>query len=204
MSVWILGGGGHAKVALATLEAAGQKIAGVFDDDPAKAGHPLREHSVSGLTPKENWWTEEKRTAFIAIGNNQIRERVAGLPADWVIAQHPAAIVHASVSVGEGTLICAGVVIQPDTILGRHTIANTSCSIDHDCRIGDFAHIAPGVHLAGGVTVGTRTFIGTGASVVPGVTIGSDVTIGAGAVVLNDVPDGETWVGVPARPLNAR
>jgi serine acetyltransferase len=34
------------------------------------------------------------------------------------------------------------------------------------------------------------------------VTIGNDVTVGAGAVVLPEatIPDGETWVGVPAKP----
>ena len=34
-----------------------------------------------------------------------------------------------------------------------------------------------------------------------GVTIGNEATVGAGAVVLKDVPDGETVVGVPARAI---
>ncbi|MEQ9520603.1 MAG: acetyltransferase [Parvibaculum sp.] len=200
MGIWILGGGGHAKVAIATLEAAGQPIAGIYDDDLAKIGTHLLGHPVQGVTPPGAWWKAQTRTAFIAIGNNQIRERVAALKVQWAVAQHPAAIVHSSVQVGPGSLICAGVVVQPDTQIGAHVIANTSCSIDHDCIIGDFAHVAPGAHLAGGVTLGARTFVGTGASILPGVRIGSDVAIGAGAVVRKDVPDGETWIGVPARP----
>ena len=45
-------------------------------------------------------------------------------------------------------------------------------------------------------------YIGTGASVIPGVTIGAKATIGAGAVVVRDVPAGETHVGIPAKVIN--
>ena len=199
IGIWILGGGGHAKVALATLAVDGKAIAGLYDDDPAKQGLRLLGHEIIGVTPPEDWWNSETRSAFIAIGSNKIRERVAARRANWAVARHPAAHVHATVALAAGTLVCAGVVIQPDTCLGAHAIANTACSIDHDCRIGDFAHIAPGAHLAGGVTVGARSFIGIGASIGPGVRIGDDVTVGAGAAVLRDIPHGETWVGVPAR-----
>jgi acetyltransferase-like isoleucine patch superfamily enzyme len=33
------------------------------------------------------------------------------------------------------------------------------------------------------------------------VRIGNDVTVGMGAVVLKDIPDGETWAGNPAKRL---
>jgi acetyltransferase-like isoleucine patch superfamily enzyme len=55
--------------------------------------------------------------------------------------------------------------------------------------------------LAGNVQVGERSFIGANASVKQGVNIGSRVTVGAGAVVLNDIPDGEVWVGNPSRKI---
>ena len=61
--------------------------------------------------------------------------------------------------------------------------------------------VSPGVTICGDVTIGDRVLIGAGATICDRVTIGADVTIGAGAVVLPEtvVPDGETWVGVPAR-----
>ena len=38
-TVWVIGGGGHAKVVIATLLAAGEfQIAGVLDDDPTRPG----------------------------------------------------------------------------------------------------------------------------------------------------------------------
>lgn len=199
--VWILGGGGHAKVAIATLLSAGASIAGVFDDDPAKKGRSLLDFTIAGVTPPRDWWQEEPRTAFIAIGNNEIRRKVSALKADWAVARHETAIVHPSVMIGAGTLVCAGVTIQPDVRIGRHAIVNTACSIDHDNVVGDFAHIGPGATLAGEVTVGEGAFVGAGATVTPGITVGDGATVGAGAVVIRDVAPGATVAGVPAREI---
>jgi len=47
--------------------------------------------------------------------------------------------------------------------------------------------------------LGDNVFIGAGARVLGGIKIGSDVVIGANAVVIQDLPDGATAVGIPAR-----
>lgn len=199
--VCVLGGGGHAKVAVATLHSMGEVVSAIFDDAPEKVGQLLLGVEVESTTPPPGWWQEKERRAFIGIGDNAIRMRLSSLEAEWVVAKHTDSVVHESVEVGEGALICAGVVIQPDTTLDRHTIANTSCSIDHDCTIGAFAHVGPGAVLAGGVNVGAAAFIGAGATITPGISIGSGAIVGAGAVVTRDVPEGQTVIGVPARGL---
>jgi acetyltransferase EpsM len=63
-------------------------------------------------------------------------------------------------------------------------------------------HVSPGAQLGGNVYVGEGAHIGIGASIKPGVKIGKWSVVGAGAVVVNDVPDGVTVVGVPAKILN--
>ncbi len=199
--MYVLGGGGHAKVAVATLQSMGETVSAIFDDDAAKIGQQLLDINIESATPSSGWWREKERRAFIAIGNNAIRAELSALDAKWVVAKHTDSVVHASVEVGAGTLICAGVVIQPDTTLGQHTIANTSCSIDHDCKVGDFAHVGPGAVLAGGVQVGASAFIGAGATIMPGVCVGSGAVVGAGAVVTRNVGEGQTVVGVPAKEL---
>jgi serine acetyltransferase len=68
----------------------------------------------------------------------------------------------------------------------------------HDDVVADFATFAAGVSLGGGVRVGRAAYLGMNASVRERLTIGDRATIGMGAAVLADVPDGETWVGVPA------
>lgn len=65
-------------------------------------------------------------------------------------------------------------------------------------------------HIVSNVTIGMRNryafpvigddvTIGAGARVLGGITIGNNVNIGANAVVIDDIPDGATAVGIPAR-----
>ncbi len=85
--------------------------------------------------------------------------------------------------------------------IGDNVLVNTGAIIEHDCAIGNHVHIAPGAILCGNVTVGEGAHIGAGAVVRQGIHIGTWSIVGCGAVVVNDVPDGVTVVGNPARLL---
>ena len=115
---------------------------------------------------------------------------------------HPRAWLAERVSVGQGSVVFAGALINVDVAIGAHGSINLGCTISHDCLLGDHVSLGPGVHLAGGVTVGQDTDVGTGSSIRPGISIGPGAVIGAGAVVVHDLPAGCTAVGVPARPIN--
>ncbi|MEW6368644.1 MAG: acetyltransferase [Acidobacteriota bacterium] len=199
--VLVLGGGGHAKVVIATLSASGIHVSAVYDDHQAKHGSELLGFRVVGPLAAAS----EKRghPAIMAIGSNPVRKRLAldfsALP--WAKAIHPDAVIDPTARIGDGTVVFAGAVIQADALVGRHVIVNTAATIDHDCDVGDFAHLAPGVHLAGGVRVDEGALLGIGAVATPGVKIGAWATVGAGAIVLNDVPPGVTVAGAPAREM---
>ncbi|HEY9233343.1 MAG TPA: acetyltransferase [Blastocatellia bacterium] len=205
-AVAVLGAGGHAKVVIATLQAAGFTVAAVFDDDSSKRGSTLLGVAVRGTL--DELADSGYHRAVLAIGDNATRMRLAErlqnrLPGvEWVIAVHPQACLHASVKPGVGAVVFAGAIVQPDTMIGAHAILNTGATVDHDCRIGDFAHIAPGAHLAGEVRVGRGAFLGIGAAVIPGRMVGEWSRVGAGAVVVGDIPAHATAVGVPARVLD--
>jgi UDP-perosamine 4-acetyltransferase len=201
--VAVLGAGGHGKVVIATLQAAGWQVAAVYDDAEERWGGAVLGVPIRG--PLGAAAGAEVDGAVVAVGDNRARKSLAerfDLP--WIAVVHPAAVVHPSVELGAGTVVFAGAAIQPDTRIGRHAIVNTGASVDHDCRLGDFVHVAPGARLGGGVTVGEGVFVGIGSSVVPGITIGPWATVGAGAAVVRDVAAGATVVGVPARPLPLR
>lgn len=198
----IIGAGGHAKVVISTLFELNFKIVGILDDDPNKWNQKV--FNVPIIGPIELLKTGNYELGIVAIGDNKIRNEIVnkyGNFCKWVSIIHPFSYVHPSVQIGEGSVIFAGVVIQPDVIIGKHVIVNTSASIDHDCNIEDFVHIAPGCHLAGGVYVGEGSLIGIGSSIIPYKKVGKWSIIGAGSVVINDIPDCVTVVGVPARIL---
>jgi UDP-3-O-[3-hydroxymyristoyl] glucosamine N-acyltransferase len=88
-----------------------------------------------------------------------------------------------------------------DTIVGRGTRIGSLCNIGHNVVIGkNCTFISHGI--AGGSSVyGDNVFVGMGASIKHGMNIGSNATIGQGSVVVKHVPEGETWVGNPAKKI---
>jgi len=196
--VAIIGAGGHAKVVIATLEAASWRISGVYDDNPKTWGTSVLGHRVLG--PISQLRDMPGTKGVIAIGSPAVRAKLAAeLPLQWIAAVHPAAWVHESVKLGPGALVFAGAVVQPDVVIGDHAVINTGATVDHDGVIGAFANIGPGVHLAGNVRVGIRTDLGTGCSVIPSIQIGNDSVLGAGSVVVRNIPDRVVAFGCPAK-----
>jgi sugar O-acyltransferase (sialic acid O-acetyltransferase NeuD family) len=194
--VIVLGIGGHAKVVIATLQAAGYRVVEAYDDDPALWGRQILGVPVTG--PLSSIGATHHR-AVIGFGDNGLRQKVASsLPLKWLTVVHPSATVHPSARLGVGTVVFAGAVVQPDVRIGQHVILNTTASVDHDCVLGDFVHISPGAHLSGSVHVGDGAFLGIASAAIPHVSIGAWTTVGAGGVVVRDLPDHVTAVGVPA------
>lgn len=196
----VVGAGGHAKVVIATIEAAGGEVVRVLDDDSALDGSRVLGHRVEG--PVTDRLIPVGVSVVLGIGSNRARMAVANrLTATFGTVVHPSAVVHESVLIGAGSVIFAGAVIQPGVQIGRHVIVNTCASVDHDCVLGDFVHAAPGVHLAGDVQLHEGAFMGIGSCAIPGARVGAWATVGAGGVVLGEVTPGATATGMPARAV---
>jgi sugar O-acyltransferase (sialic acid O-acetyltransferase NeuD family) len=212
MRIAIIGAGGHGQVVADIIRASsrdagsGLSLAGFVDDRPELDGTLVAGAPVLGSVLD---LARVDADAFvIAIGDNatraQIAARVCGAGRRLLTTvRHPHASIAADASIGDGTMISAGAIVVTAAQIGRGVILNTGCTIDHHCQIGDFVHVAPGVHVGGEVSIGDRTLVGIGAVVAPHCRIGAGCTIGAGAVVIRDVPDHTTVVGIPARPVRA-
>ena len=84
------------------------------------------------------------------------------------------------------------------TVVGEGTKIDNLCQIAHNCRIGRCCVIASQTVLGGSVMVGEWTQIAGMVAVAEHIRIGSGVSIGGGSGVMRDVPDGKTYLGLPA------
>ncbi|GAB2318569.1 acetyltransferase [Alkalibacterium sp. s-m-22] len=200
----IIGASGHGKVVadIAIKMNKWESIAFLDDDESIKTSMGLE---VIGKTADAFTYKDEA-DFFVAIGKNTVREKVQeklfeqGLNVVSLI--HPSAVIGTDVKVGLGTVVMAGGVINSSTRIGKGCIINTSSSLDHDNVIEDYVHISPGVNLAGTVRVGKGSWIGIGSVVSNNVNICSGCKVGAGAVVVKDITEPGTYVGVPVRRVD--
>ena len=113
----------------------------------------------------------------------------------------PSAILSDRVSIGEGSIICAGSIVTVDIQIGCHVILNLDCTVGHDVCLEDFVTVYPSVNVSGNVLVEECAELGTGTQIIQGKRIGTQTIVGAGAVVVKDLPEKCTAVGSPAKPI---
>jgi acetyltransferase-like isoleucine patch superfamily enzyme len=92
--------------------------------------------------------------------------------------------------------------LTASVIVGRHCVVMPQVVLTHGDVVEDFCTIASGVRVGGRASLREGCYLGAGSLVREDRTIGRAALVGMGAVVLTDVPDGETWVGNPARRLH--
>ena len=200
----LIGYSGHAFVAADAILQAGYNLAGYLEKQE-QLFNPYQLNYLGFEEDKTVIETLGQYAFFPAIGNNLIRRKVFSSMKnqgfEFINAIHPKANLSLNIQIGNGTLICQGVNINPLAAIGQGVIVNTGAVIEHECCLNNFVHIAPGAVLAGNVSVGENSFIGANAVIKQGVKIGKNVVVGAGAVVLYDLKDDQTYVGNPAKIL---
>lgn len=206
--VVIWGASGHAMVVADIVKLMdGYELVGFLDDiSPERrntlfCGFPV----LGGREQLDDLRRNGVNHIIFGFGNCEARLKLAELVRaqgfTLATAIHPQSIIAEEVSIGEGTVIVAGAVVNTGARIGENVIINTLASVDHECVVKDGVHICPGVHLAGRVTVGRASWLGIGVIVIDGIRIGAGTMIGAGAVVVKDIPDGVLAYGVPAKVI---
>lgn len=210
--IFIIGAGGFGRETAWLIERMNSRkqepewdIQGFLDDDVKKQGRIISGYPVPGgcgflETCREEVW------AVCAIGSAAVRRKVADRVGNYknvrfAVLVDPDAVVSSSVSIGEGSIVCAGAVVTVDISIGRHAIVSMACTIGHDAVLKDFVTLYPGAKVSGSVIAGQGVELGAGSQIIQGKRIGKDTIVGAGAVVIRDLPDGCTAVGVPAEPV---
>lgn len=139
--------------------------------------------------------------ADVGIGHDTLVWQFATICAGTMIGNH--CVIGSGVWIGRncrignnvriqhGAFLPNGTIIEDDVFLGP----NSTLTDDRYPRSGNTDYLAEPPLLRQGCS------IGAGATILPGVTVGMGAMVGAGAVVTHNVPPGDLFVGVPARPV---
>lgn len=137
------------------------------------------------------------------IGNVQTKIRLCqpllNQSAQFMTIVHPSTVVGKNVHLGQGVILCPGVILTCDIEVGDMVMINCRSSIGHDVSIGDWSTVSANCDLTGHTKLGREVFLGSGARIIPDKSVGDNAVIGAGSVVIRSVPAGQKVFGNPAR-----
>jgi len=160
-----------------------QDIAVVFDRDPAARTywevlttypglHALMIHRLSH-------WLWRKRFYWLARFISHLARWMTGIE------------IHPGASIGERVFIDHGMGV----VIGETAVIGDDCTLYHGVTLGGTSWNKGKRHPS----LAARVVVGAGAKILGPIHIGAGAKIGSNAVVVKDVPDGATAVGIPAR-----
>jgi acetyltransferase-like isoleucine patch superfamily enzyme len=116
-------------------------------------------------------------------------------------------VILGEARIGDNCNINAHTFIENDVVIGNHVTVKCGVFLWDGIRIEDHVFIGPNATFTNDkypeafqpTIIRKGASIGANATILGGVTIGENAMVGAGSVVTKDVPEGELWVGNPAR-----
>lgn len=203
----VIGAGGFGREVIMLIEDINKlnkewNVLGFVDDNPNILGDIINGIKVVGNI---EWLTKQKLFVINAVGHGNTRkkvnERLKSSKNIFATLVHPTVIKSSTVTIGEGSIICAGNIITTNVSIGQHVIINLSCTVGHDDVLSDYVTILPGSNISGFVNLFDGVTIGTGTKVIQNLSIGENTMVGAGSTVVKDLPANCTAVGTPAKPI---
>ena len=202
-SLILIGAGGHARACIDVVEEEGiYEIAGLIGL-VHEVGSKHLGYEVIATDAEIGEVAKQYQFALITIGQIQTAEhrirlyvqaQEAGFTIPTVIA--PTAHVSSHATVGIGTTVMHGVIINAGVQVGKNCIINTNSLIEHDAQVEDHCHISTGAILNGNTSIGAGTFIGSRAVIKEGVAIGANSLVGMGLTVRHDIANNKKYLGL--------
>ncbi len=204
--LYIIGSGGFGREVAWLVERINENrkewnIKGFIDDDVKTHGAEIDNYPVLGDCEYLLGRSKNPNVyAVCAVGSAIVRKKIINkldCNVRFATVIDPSVILSRRVTIGDGTIICAGNIITVDVSIGKHVILNLDCTVGHDVVLNDFITVYPSVNISGNVTIGECSEIGTGTQIIQGKKICDEVIVGAGAVVVKDIEEAGVYTGIP-------
>lgn len=202
----IVGASGFGMEVLWLARRLGRNVIGFLDDTIEK--HNKQILGVPVLGAIDECCKYGNNEFIVAIGSPRGREGVVSRLIDYKVVKYatlidPSAVVDEDVSIGEGSIICAGVICTVNVSIGNHSIINLNSTIGHEVKIDNFVTIAPNVSVSGNIYLKNLVEVGTGATLREKLEVGVGTVVGMGSVLTKSVDEKKVVVGNPARVIKS-
>lgn len=195
--ILVVGAGGHARACVDVLEQEGRFAIAGYVGMPDEVGKRVLGYVVLGADSDLQALVREYERGLICLGQikcPEVRMRLFDLlqahGCELPVIVSPRAYVSPHATVGAGSIVMHGSVVNAGARVGRNCILNTQSLVEHDAVIGDHCHISTTAVVNGGVRIGSGTFVGSGSTVRESISIGERCVIGMGQRVLADCQSG--------------
>lgn len=178
---------------------------GFVDDNIDNWGKVINGYSIIGGVDSLDFLSQD-HYVVIAIANYEVKKKIVNrLNGRFKFATivHPKVWIHDFMTLGEGSIVYEGVILTANIQIGNHVIISPKCGIGHDSIIKDYVSLLWNVNVSGNDVIEEGVMMGSGSTVIQGKTIGKGSVIGAGAVVITDICEYSTAVGVPAKVVKS-
>ena len=183
----------------------GWDIKGFLDGDVELAAEEYEKLPLPVLGDVDSYVIQTNDCFICAIGSPKVKEklvqRVLVRGGEFINVIHNTSIIHPTVQMGRGNILCPLVHILDHAKVGDFVTFNGRSGMGHDAQIDDYSSVMSAVDITGYVRAGKRTFWGSGSRALPHSRIDDDATVGVASVVFKHVRAGAKVFGNPALPI---
>jgi sugar O-acyltransferase (sialic acid O-acetyltransferase NeuD family) len=193
-SLILIGAGGHARSCIDVIEQQSNfQVAGLVGL-PEQMHNEYLGYPVIGNDSDLPKLAKTYEYALISVGQILTAEHrmrlyqqamQAGFKLPIIIS--PTAHVSCHATLGAGTIVMHGAIVNAGASVGCNCIINSQALLEHDVSVDNHCHIATGAILNGDVTVGASSFIGSGCVIKQGVQIGKGSLVGMGLTLRHNL-----------------
>ena len=188
-NIILIGGGGHCISVIDVIENDNKfNILGIIDSN-IKKNNVLGYKILGGdnLIPE---LVNENTYFLITVGqikSYSTRKKIAEIlienKAKLATIISTLAYVSKFATIGEGSIIMNGAVVNAKSTIGKNCIINTKSNVEHGVSIGDFCHLSTCAVINGDSVIGSGTFIGSNATISNEISIKENSIISAGQFI---------------------